>query len=311
LALEIRDATSDDYPQLAALLSKTGVRPVSVDYLTSMAGRGLPVWHYRIAAEGNGHLVGAGLLSQMASDGAGRYRLQVDVHPDYRRRGIGSALYRDALDQVGGRGLSSLYAYVFDNPPDGLAFARKNGFAVTRQAIHSRLDPATFDERPFVNHLSRNEADGIGFTTLADLGDTLENRRLLYELNKRCSADIPGRGPFFSFEEYCRWRFESHAYTPSGVILALDGDSWIGLSAATHHQHEGFVFNEMTGVVREYRRRGLAIALKLLVVRFARSVGVEWVRTFNDAENKAMMGVNRRLGYRPFLISYSMEKHFD
>jgi RimJ/RimL family protein N-acetyltransferase len=307
----IRDVGADDYLQLASLLSQTQQRPFSAEYLENMAKRGFLVWNSRIAVQNNGRIVGACLLSQSASDGIGRYKIHVDVHPAWQRQGIGTALYQDALDFAQANGLSSLYAFVFEDRPRGLDFARKQGFAITRQAIHSCLDPATFNDAPFVDYLSRNEAGGIRFTTLADLGDKLENRRLLYELNKTCSADIPGRDPFFTFEEFCQWRFESQAYTASGVILALDGNRWVGLSAATHHQKENFVFNEMTGVIPQYRRRGLAIALKLLVVQFARAVGVDLIRTFNDSMNEPMLAVNRRMGYRSFTTSYSMETKFD
>jgi hypothetical protein len=41
----------------------------------------------------------------------------------------------------------------------------------------------------------------MSITTLAVLGDTSANRHRIYQLNKACSADIPGRGEFFSYEE--------------------------------------------------------------------------------------------------------------
>jgi GNAT superfamily N-acetyltransferase len=83
------------------------------------------------------------------------------------------------------------------------------------------------------------------------------------------------------------------------------------MSAATYHQTGNFVFNEMTGVLPSHRRRGLAVALKLLVIRFAHAVGVAVIRTFNDAENIGMLAVNRRLGYQFLPSSYTMERRFD
>jgi GNAT superfamily N-acetyltransferase len=306
----IRDIKPEDYAQLAELLSLSRGRPFSIEQLKK-AGRGLKIWHTQVAVQDNNCVVGTYALSQGESDGHGRYQLHVDVHPDQQRQGIGTALYQDAVQFAQTNGLSSLYTFVGERPPSGLNFARKRGFVSTRQAIHSELDVTAFDERPFAHYIQDNEANDYTFTSLTELGDTQENRHKLYELNKTCSADIPGRGPFFTFAEYCQRRFESHAYTPNGVILALKDEQWIGMSAATYHQTGNFVFNEMTGVLPTHRRRGLAVALKLLAIRFAQTMGATVVRTFNDAENTGMLAVNRRLGYQFLPGSYTMELKFN
>ena len=306
----IIDATVEDYPRLAALLAATRQQPIGVAQIERLAQRGAVVWRPRVAMGEDGRLQGTALLSQSASDGTGRYSLHISVEPSHQRQGIGTTLYDDALTFARANGLESLYSYVFEHWAGGIAFAQKLGFAKMRQAFHSRLDVAGFKARPFLHHITQNEATGIQFTTLAALGDTPENRRLLYELNKTCSADIPGRGTFFTFAEYEKVRFENPAYRPAGVILALDDATWVGMSAATLHGNENFVFNEMTGVIRPYRGRGIALALKLLVVRFARAVGAESIRTFNDAQNAPMLGVNERLGYVRQPSSFTMEQKF-
>lgn len=67
----------------------------------------------------------------------------------------------------------------------------------------------------------------------------------------------------------------------------------------------------MNGRLPTHRRRGLAVALKLLVIRFAQTMGATVVRTFNDAENTGMLTVNRRLGYQFLPSSYTMELKFN
>ena len=306
----IREIQAEDYPQLASLLSAARGRPFSVEQLQK-AGRGLKIWHTQVAVQESDGIVGTYILSQYESDENGRYQLHIDVHPDQQRQGIGTALYENAVQFAQTNGLSSLYSYVGEGAPGGLDFARKLGFVSIRQALHSELEVSSFDERPFTHYLSNNEADGYRFTSLAELGDTLENRRKLYELNKTCSADIPGRGPFFTFAEYCQRRFESPVYFADGVMLALQDKQWVGMSAATYHQNGNFVFNEMTGILPAHRRRGLAVALKLFIIRFAKAIGADVVRTFNDAENRGMLTVNRRLGYQFLPSSYTMELKFN
>jgi GNAT superfamily N-acetyltransferase len=60
---------------------------------------------------------------------------------------------------------------------------------------------------------------------------------------------------------------------------------------------EGYAFSEMTGVLRPYRGRGLSLALKLLAVRFGRSEGYRWLRTFRHPRNASAIATNRRLGF--------------
>lgn len=117
--------------------------------------------------------------------------------------------------------------------------------------VRLQLDVTRFDLARFQPYVDRCRTSGIRLTTLSELGDTPRHRRALYELNKECSADIPGRGPFFAYDEYHRLRFEVPAYDPRGVVLALDsldGDRWIGMAATSDRRRSGFVFNEMTGV---------------------------------------------------------------
>jgi RimJ/RimL family protein N-acetyltransferase len=54
-----------------------------------------------------------------------------------------------------------------------------------------------------------------------------------------------------------------------------------------------------TGTLRAYRGRGLALAVKLASIAWAREHGVTSMQTNNDETNAPMLAINRRLGYRP------------
>lgn len=131
---------------------------------------------------------------------------------------------------------------------------------------------------------------------MTELGDVEANHRRLYELNRVCSADIPGRGPFYTYDEYRALRIESD-YTPDTTVIALDGSTWVGMSAASDRRDEGYFFNEMTGVLRSHRGRGIALAMKVIVVQLVRDLGASEIRTFHHPDNLAPIALNRRLGY--------------
>jgi GNAT superfamily N-acetyltransferase len=167
----------------------------------------------------------------------------------------------------------------------------------TRAVVKLQLDVQRFDVQLWHHYVRDNEQAGIRFSSLAERGDTEANRRRVYELNKTCSADIPGRDPFYSYAQYRDVRFQTEVYTAAGVLLAVAGPAWVGLSAASYHKAQGFMFNEMTGVVREYRHRGIATALKVLAIGFAQSLGVPVMYTVHADANHAAIAMNRRLGY--------------
>ena len=163
--------------------------------------------------------------------------------------------------------------------------------------LRLQLDLDKFDDAQFVAYPRRCQQSGINFTTMADLGDTAECRRALYELNKTCSADIPERGEFYSFDEYLAERIQTRLYDPIGVILALSNDQWVGMATTSLREAEGYAFSEMTGVLASHRGRGVSIAMKLLAIRFARSSGYHCLRAFHHPANENAISMNRRLGF--------------
>ena len=165
-----------------------------------------------------------------------------------------------------------------------------------RQIVKLKLDVNSFDERDFALIFQTPQLRDVTFTTMRELGDNEKNRRKLYELNKVCSADIPGRGEFFIYEEFCKRRYGAH-YDPAGAILAQHRADWIGLSVTSNWSQKGFVFAEMTGVLREYRRKGVALAMKIHGIRFAKSVGAEFVYATHGSDNHKAIGMNRSLGF--------------
>ncbi|WP_052408070.1 GNAT family N-acetyltransferase [Allokutzneria albata] len=159
--------------------------------------------------------------------------------------------------------------------------------------VRLKLDADGFDETEFVPYLDRARASGVDFTTMTELDDRLA----LYELNKTCSADIPERGEFFTYDEYVANRIEVPSFRADGVVLALRDGRWIGMTMTGLYPGKDTAFTEMTGVLAEERGRGLSLALKVLSIRFVRASGFRWLRTFHHPRNFSAIGMNRRLGF--------------
>src|SRR5262249_28262313 len=62
-----------------------------------------------------------------------------------------------------------------------------------------------------------------------------------------------------------------------------------------------------TGVLREYRRRGIAMALKLRAILYAKSAGYSRIKTWNEQGNRPMLSINEALGFikQPAWIAFA------
>lgn len=298
-----------DFPRVADLFSQAEPEPTTVDELIereNAAPEGL-IRQRLVAVDDAGVVVGYCASASWPWEVAGKFWITVLVDSAGRRKGLGSQLYAAALQFAREHDAVRLLTEVRDSLPEALALAERRGFCVDRHLFESALDLASFDERPFAGIVEGVEAKGIRFLTLADLGDTEEARRRLYEINRLYASDIPGRETGFqSFEQFQRSVFGASWYRPEGQFVAADGDDWVGMSAVGYFAQTNSMYNMMTGVDRAYRGRHIALALKLLTIRLARRLGAAYVRTNNDSENAPMLAVNRKLGYRPQPGIYQM-----
>lgn len=78
-----------------------------------------------LVAEADGRLVGALLCSH---DGRRGYLHHLAVDDRCRRRGIGSALVREALSLLGREGIAKCNIFILEANEGGIAFWQRNGF---------------------------------------------------------------------------------------------------------------------------------------------------------------------------------------
>jgi len=71
------------------------------------------------------------------------------------------------------------------------------------------------------------------------------------------------------------------------------------------------LYQGLTGVLREYRGKGIAVALKLRVLDFARKNGFDSIRTFNASTNEGMLSINAKLGFKRDLAWITFEKNLE
>lgn len=231
---------------------------------------------------------------------AGTFYVKVIVAPEARGQGLGALMYRDALCAAREYGATHLESQIREGDVAARTFAEQRGFKIIHHSFHSALDLTAFDEHPYEDLMARLHAEGFRFFSLAEAGVTGENRRRLYEVNRAAALDNPGNdGNFPDFYAFSKNVFEASWFRADTQILVAQAGRWVGISAIGIYPAEGYAYNAFTGVLREYRGRGLAQALKLHTILLAKREGMRQIRTNNDSNNAPMLAINRKLGYKP------------
>jgi len=261
--------------------------------------------HFRerlVAEDPAGQVVGWGAVRHMPYYyHPDRYRLHIAVTPERQRQGIGSRLYERLLVTLTERGAEVARASARENDEATMRFLARRGFVEVQRELESRLDVAGFDFDRFASAEPRVAEPGIVITTLAAERER-DSAALtkVYELFCVCDRDVPSVDAYtpVPFDRFVPDTVEAPGALADAFFLARDGDRYVGVSNLYVHQREPDVLNQgLTGVRPEYRGRGIAMALKLQTIRYAREHGYREIRTGNDSRNQPMLRINTALGF--------------
>ncbi len=312
----VRELRDSDYTAVAAIQKANDPdQPVSVESLRNLFEVLLRASHPRqvVAEEGaTGEVVGAGVVFQMPFEAdPTRYWVVGGVLPDHRRRGVGSRLYDDLAAEVRRRGGTSLTSQVLESAHDGSTFLAKRGFVERRRHWGSRLELSSADtsELPALTHALAN--DGIELTTLAreGVGEPQVLTRL-HEFYSEAVRDVPREGPYvpMPFDEFRQFFFGTHDALPDAWFLAKTAGRYVGVSqAAREAARPQVLLQNFTGTLPEFRRRKIALTLKLMVIDYAKRNGYSRIETTNDSLNAPMWTLNEGLGFRKVREAIQLE----
>jgi GNAT superfamily N-acetyltransferase len=210
----------------------------------------------------------------------------VTVLPEKRRRGVGSALYREVSAWARSRGIESLSTRVAEDDVESLEFARRRGFVEHGRERRLVLTLAGVDPEP------PTPPDGIEIVRWADRPELVHG---IHEVALEAHPDVPGSEDWSGegHEEWLRRQPREHTF------VALAGDEVIGFGRVSINAARPRVaVHGMTGVKRAFRRRGIAAALKRAQIAWAANEGFEKLETMNELRNQPILQLNKRLGYR-------------
>jgi len=212
----------------------------------------------------------------------------IAVVPERRRRGIGSLILADLSERARALGKGQIQFEVKQIDEESRTFLERRGFECVggEEAVVLDLDgieAPTVDPPPGVRIVSRVEEP-----------DLLEG---MYAIGVQADEDIPGSDGVMTFEQWKASEIDKPSRRPELCFIALTGAEVIGYAALMVFGDEAH--HGLTATRRDWRRRGVASALKRAEIAAAKNAGFKRLTTESEERNEPMRKLNEKLGFVP------------
>lgn len=283
--------------------------------------------YQRFFVEIEGKAVGVGsFLEPYWLSRQGKYQFGFDVDPKFENichRGVTvfKAVESYVLRELGSREVLCLQTSAREDKANTVKWLEQNGYRLTMRYPVSKLRVADFDFSLFAGHVDRMEACGYRIYSLQELQHEDVNwRDKLFDTWSEIELDVPSPDPPSPMPRSEFNKMLRHpSFSASGWAVAVKRDEeapgrigeYAGVSANNPRLSRPDLWSIwLTGVRRAHRRKGIATALKLRSIEWARDRGIKEFETGNE-ENNPMYSINVKLGFTPEPAWTDWEKGFE
>lgn len=251
-------------------------------------------------------VVGYGLIWEQTASPYLILKVEILFHPDHE---VEELLFDKIINDIQIIGPYAIQARTFHDQARLLQFYEKHGFVENHRMMHAYLPLLNIDLTPFVEIENKLNSQGIVITTLAEeLISDVDYFSKLQTLNNLTWADYPTE-PLVPPTSPNDQMLTHKDNIPDAYFIAKMGKSYIGHSHLMKLPSDPQnLIQGLTATLRELRGEGIATALKVKGIEYAKRMGYKSILTSTRNTNASMEAVNRKLGWRPNYSEVRLEK---
>ncbi|MFM9874615.1 MAG: N-acetyltransferase family protein [Fimbriimonadaceae bacterium] len=261
------------------------------------------VKRYRVFLEENGTpFGGVNVVQSFWQKDKGHYHADLNPKPN-----LTNDQYRFHFEHMiqasESQGAKALNMWICEIFPEIIQLAPEFGFEKDQENPESRMFLSDFNPESFmasVQKLSESELEVLTMDELLER-DPENGLRRYWLADNLLSKDIPMPFEFVGteFEIYERG-FMRDKNSFSTILVVLDQEEIVATTMLFRNKILPDLFHTgLTAVHRDYRRRGIAKAIKTMNLTKAKELGGTTVNCDNE-ENNPMLQLNLELGFKPF-----------
>ncbi|MCG3221141.1 MAG: GNAT family N-acetyltransferase [Candidatus Heimdallarchaeota archaeon] len=234
--------------------------------------------------------------------------INIVVLKDFRRKGIGTALLKKAVEQV--QNFDRTIIEVGSDHDAGRAFLKHYGAQMTIEGAENRLEMSDVDWDMMQTWIEEGpkRAPDVKIETFLDVcpEEILEEYAEMYTeaMNMQPLGEIESRANIDGAARRKQEKRTKEVGQTNYTMITREKDGRIsGLTEIYYDSREGHrMFQGLTGVRPEFRGRGLGKWLKgLMIVHVKENYPeVEKIITGNAESNEAMLSINERMGFKKY-----------
>ena len=263
-------------------------------------------------------LIGALYYSQGRDENSKTAFYTLNLDPNYDNKGFRKLLYDKMLIEVKNFNCDLIHTSIYDHPNynEHKKLLEKENFKLVQTNREYSCDITKINLKKYASLIIKLENDGIKFydskEEMVKNDEKFPNHfKKLEELEWTIEQDIPipddikhTRLPYDHWLKLCH-DFYDNSY---GIdIVAVYKKQYIASTDIGINQsepHKGWTGS--LGVLRDFRRKGIATAIKIKAIEKLLEKGVTELRTDNE-KNNPMYKINIALGFKavPFSLDYS------
>jgi len=286
----LSEIQTEEVMQLAfAAAAIDEMAPLSEHVLIHLHHGGDDADEHLVATSDSGKIIGYLHLDQ--TDAVAGSVVEVVVHPENRRQGVGRALVEAAIAKSND---PRMRLWAHGELTSAYTLAAKLGFAKTRELWQMRR--SLFAPLP-----KASDATGITFRPF-QVG--IDEQSWL-DLNATVFADHPEQGRMSAQD--LAVRMSEQWFDPAGFLIATQQQSGSDVMVGYHwtkvhggagsHGHSEIGEIYVLGILPELRGTGLAKLLSIRGLEHLRSKGLPAAMLYVDADNKAAISLYESLGF--------------